>query len=107
MIAGQAADGRAFQRGRFGQDARETPVACGFAVLRQVARGEQQVGMLAVGFDLAQHGAQACVGIDAQHRRFGFAEKMAIGQLDEHRGRVVAPGQGVDACHVPLLQKFA
>ncbi|MNT58331.1 hypothetical protein D3C72_1957590 [compost metagenome] len=60
--------------------------------------------MLAVGFNLAQHRTQARVGIDTQHRGVGFAEQMAVGQLDEHGGRVVAPGQGMDAGQVPLLR---
>ena len=62
--------------------------------------------VLAVGFDLAQHGTQAGVGVDAQHHGVGFAEQMAIGQLDEHGRGIVAAGQGVDACQVRLLRSF-
>ncbi|KAG1255428.1 hypothetical protein G6F65_016642 [Rhizopus arrhizus] len=104
VIARQAADLRAGQCLGLAQDGGKAPVRSRFPVLRQVARGHQQVGVLAVGLDLAQHGAQARIGIDAQHRGVGFAEQMAVGQLDEHGGRVLAPGQGMDAGQVPLLR---
>ena len=47
------------------RDGGQALVGGGFAILGQVAGGQQQVGMLAVGLDLAQHGAQAGVGVDA------------------------------------------
>ncbi|MNV65484.1 hypothetical protein D3C71_1581800 [compost metagenome] len=106
MVAGQAADLRARQHAGLAKNGRKAPVGGGLAVLRQVAGGQQQVGTFAVGFNLAQHRAQARVGIDAQHRGVGFAEQMAVGQLDEHGGRVVTAGQRVDAWQVPLLRSL-